>query len=81
MSSPIKSTIAFRVTRQFIDHMYGGDKFLSKKGFMNIFRVFRNLGGSWESVIRGDLQHIEILKDTIESYFEVKQHAKKYGLI
>ena len=81
MSSVVKSTIAFRVTRQFVDHMYGGDKFLPTKGFMSIFRVFMSSGGSWESIVRGDPKHIDILKKTIESYFDIKQHAKEYGLI
>ena len=77
----VYDTIAYRVTDEFVSHVYGDEFELDDESFMNIFRVFRKIGGTWEGVVRGNPKDVNILKDTIDSFYEVREAAKKYGLI
>jgi predicted glycoside hydrolase/deacetylase ChbG (UPF0249 family) len=73
-------TIAYRVMDEYVSHAYE-DEEIDEDGFMNIYNVFRKRGGSWEAVINGDPGHINAMKETVDSYFEVRDAAEKYGLV
>lgn len=75
-----ESTISYRITRQCIDHMYGPERALDEESFHVIGTVFANMGGSWEAVVRGAPSALDVLKDVIESYFEVVDNPEEYGI-
>ena len=65
----VKQTVAYRVCRQIVDHVYGSDEKLSPDEFLQVYRMFNGAGGSWEAVVRGDLHAITLLEGAIDRLF------------
>lgn len=64
----VKETVAYRVCRQIVDHVYGSEEKLSSEEFLQVYRIFHGAGGSWEGVIRGDLHAVNLLEGALDRF-------------
>jgi len=58
---------ANRVIKQMIDHS-GADLEVTAQDYSMIRIVFRNQGGSWEKVIKGDSEALQLLSSVVASW-------------
>lgn len=70
----IENITAYKITRQIMDHIYGSDEEMSERDFVIIHKAFRNLGGSWESLMSGDMTAIKVIEDVLESFVDERQY-------
>ena len=59
---------ANHVIRQMVDHMFGEDLVTEKVDYMVIRTAFRSLGGVWDQISLGNLQHLETLKQVVTTW-------------
>ncbi len=69
----VKDTIAFRIVRQILDHVYGNDQKMDDEEFVHLYRTFVRLGGSWEAVVRGDINGFDLLESLVAAFVKVKK--------
>lgn len=74
--SGIGDTIAFRVVRQILDHIYGSDQVMEDEDFLSIFRTFVNLGGKWEHLLNGSPADMNRLMDVLKAYVKTRTNVK-----
>ena len=74
-SIKIKDTIAYKIIRQMVDHIWGGQE-LSDDQLMSICRLFGSRGASWESLMNGSMDNSVILEECIESVIKNKDEHK-----
>lgn len=62
---------------QFVQHMLGGDVVIEANDFTVIRVAFRKIGGSWEDLVGGDLQQVELLKKVVTTWGTKFKHKSK----
>lgn len=67
MDGGVKSTTAYIISRQIMDHIYGEDEDLSDEDFSFVSTDFRRRSGSWESLMDGDMRSVEALEAALDS--------------
>lgn len=60
--------LANRIIRQFVDHLFGEDMEVRRNDFMAIRTVFRQMGGSWQSIDDGSKDAIGILEKVVVAW-------------
>ena len=73
MDAGIKDTTAYAISRQVMDHVYGEDEELSEQDFSYVSRDFKRRGGSWESLMAGDMRSVEALEAALESLVTMRR--------
>lgn len=68
--SPVKQTVAWKIVKQIVDHVYGSKEKLDDAEFLHVYRIFCGAGGSWEAVMAGDLDEIVRLEGSIERFLK-----------
>jgi hypothetical protein len=74
--SAVKNTVAFRIVRQIVDHVYGADEKISPEEFLNVYRIFNGAGGSWEGLIDGDMKSVAILEGALDRFIRFRNTMK-----
>lgn len=74
--SGVKNTTAYKIVRQITDHIYGSDTKISSKEFVNIYKMYREAGGSWERLMAGDIGCVKIIEDVLEEFMEDRKISK-----
>lgn len=70
--SPVKQTVAYKIVRQIVDHVYGSDEEVTPDDFMSVYRIFNGAGGSWEGIIRGDMHSIAVLEGALDRFIRFR---------
>lgn len=73
VEADIKDTAAYRVIRQITDHTWGSEIDLSDGDIVSICLDFRASGGSWESLMGGDMGSVVVLERCIDGLVGPKQ--------
>jgi len=73
----ITNTAAYRVIREVMDHVFDPDTELEEDDVIGICDIFRDLNGSWESVMSGDMDEYQKLENAIESRLSLNQMARQ----
>ena len=68
--SAVKNTVAFKIVRQIVDHVYGSDEKVSADEFLHVYRIFNGAGGSWEGLIGGDMKSVAVLEGAIDRFIK-----------
>ena len=68
--SAVKQTVAYRIVRQIVDHVYGPDEKVSPEEFLHVYRIFNGAGGSWRELIGGDMRSVAILEGALERFIK-----------
>lgn len=68
----VKQTLAWRIVRQIVDHIYGSDEKVSAEEFMQVYRMFVGAGGSWEGLIDGDMKSVALLEGAIDRFIRLR---------
>jgi len=68
--SAVKKTVAYKIVRQIVDHVYGSDEKVSPEEFLHVYRIFNGAGGSWEGLIGGDMKSVAILEGAIDRFIK-----------
>lgn len=76
MDVNIKDIAAYRIIKEILDHSWKLPKFPSDKEIYNAISYFTKLGGSWEKLIRGNMDNISILEMAMEAAFKDKIDEK-----
>lgn len=71
-NATILDTAAHRVIKQMVDHSWDLDESLEEEDIININLTFQKLGGSWESLMDGDIQMLNMLENSIECWLNSK---------
>lgn len=66
MDAGVKDTAAFRIIRQVTDHVWGSETDLDDDDVVLICRSFWGRGGSWESLLSGDMKSVGHLEEAID---------------
>lgn len=72
----VHDTTAYRVFRMVVDHTWGPEEDLDDKEFLDICRTFRRSGGSWESLMCGDVRHVTLLEQAIDETVAFKSASR-----
>lgn len=72
----IKDTVAYRISRQIMDHMYGSDEDMSDEDFVGIYTDFHRRGGSWKDIMDGDMKSVKHIEDSIEYLVKSRSTGK-----
>lgn len=64
----VKNTMAYKVVRQVLDHVWGPDEELSDEEFVRVFRAISRTGLSWEKVVLGDMASIQAIERVLELF-------------
>ena len=67
MGLGVKDTAAHRIIRQVTDHTWGPDEKLDDTEVVRVCRSFRDLGGTWEALMAGDVDEIAKLEAAIDA--------------
>lgn len=73
MDAGVKSTTAYIISRQIMDHIYGEDEELSDEDFSYVSSEFRRRAGSWESLTKGDMRSVKALEDSLASLVNTRR--------
>lgn len=73
MKPGVKDTAAYRVIREMVDHTWGSEVELSDKDVLGICRSYASLGGSWESLLGGDMRCVTLLELSIDELVAPRQ--------
>jgi len=76
----VKDTVAYGIVRQLLDHIWGSEVELSDSEFLDVYKTYMSMGGSWEQLIKGSMDKFDLLKDVLESYVDIKSNPDEYGL-
>jgi hypothetical protein len=68
---------ANHVIRQMVDHMLGDGIILEPKDYLIVRTAFRSLGGEWDQVGEGALDHLEKLKNVITQWGQMAKPKKE----
>ena len=71
----VKDTVAYKIVRQITDHVYGPDTKISNEEFVHIFHDYGSRGGSWESLMNGDMGCVKIIEDSIDQFIKNRRVA------
>jgi len=63
----VKDTTAYKIARQIMDHIYGDDEDMSNEDFVGLYHDFLRRGGSWKSLMDGDMRSVKFIEDALES--------------
>jgi hypothetical protein len=63
----VQDTAAYQIIRQVTDHTWGSEMELSDDDIITIYHSFRELGGSWEALMGGDMSSVKKLEDSIDA--------------
>lgn len=74
--SAVKNTVAFRIVRQIVDHVYGSDEKVTPEDFLHVYRMFHGAGGSWEGLIGGDMKSVAILEGALDRFIRFRNTLK-----
>lgn len=66
----VKSTAAYRVIRQIVDHSWGSDEEFNSEEVILICKTFSDTGGTWIGIMAGDVSCIQKLEEVINSHIE-----------
>jgi hypothetical protein len=73
MEFGVKDTAAYRIIRQITDHTWGSDVDYSDEDVVSLCRGFSRRGGSWESLMSGDMGSIVHLEAAIDDMVGAKK--------
>lgn len=76
----VQDTIAYKIVRQILDHIFSSDFEMSDADFMGIYRAFINTGGSWQKLLAGSVAEFDRLKGLVRSFAEISSEPDKYGI-
>lgn len=76
MDIEINNIAAYRVIKEILDHSWNLPEFPTDKEIYTAISFFARLGGSWERLMAGDMNHISILEMAMEAAFKDKVDAK-----
>lgn len=79
--SLVKQTVAYKIVRQIVDHVYGSDEKISSKDFIHIYRVFIGIGGNWERLIDGDMKSVALLEEVLDRFLKQRTTSKTASYI
>lgn len=68
--SAVKNTVAYRIVRQIVDHVYGPDEKVTPEEFLHVYRIFNGAGGSWEGLIGGDMRSVAMLEGALDRFIK-----------
>lgn len=66
-----KDTVAFKICRQILDHIYGNEQEFDGSDFLCVHKTFTSIGGSWEDVVNGDPKSLHLLMDVLAAFVKV----------
>ena len=66
--TPPPLIFANHVVRQMVDHMLGEGIILTAKDYLVVRTAFRSLGGVWDQIGEGSLEHLEKLKNVVTTW-------------
>jgi hypothetical protein len=69
--------LANKVIRQLVQHMVSGQLELSWEDYTAIRVVFRQCGGSWDQLIQGNIQTVELLKTIVTAWGQSPQRKQE----
>jgi len=75
----VADTIAYRIVDQIFGHIFPDEKF-SESDFMKIYRGYIKIGGSWESLVHGELDSFNKMMGILKAFVKIRKHPKKYGI-
>lgn len=64
----VPRVFANHVLKQMVQHMFGDDLIVERDDFLSLRIVFRRCGGTWTSILGGDLKQIELLKTLVTAW-------------
>lgn len=73
MSSPV--IFAHKVIHQIAKQCVPSASSMTLDDYLALRIAFRSLGGQWQALAQGDIQHMKLLKDVVKEWG--KQHAEK----
>jgi hypothetical protein len=73
----ITNTTAYRVIREVVDHVFDPDTEIEDDDVIGICDIFRDLNGSWEMLMGGDMDEYQKLENAIESRLSLNQMARQ----
>lgn len=56
-----------------MDHIYGSDESLSSDEFLGVYKIYIGRGGSWEALMRGDLDQVGTLEKVLETFVNYRR--------
>lgn len=62
----VQDTFAYKIIKQMMDHTWGGEEKLSDSDIIFIYHKFKQKGGSWKSLMDGDVRNLQILEGAIK---------------
>lgn len=62
----VKDTTAYIISRQIMDHIYGDDEKMSGEDFIKLYHDFIQRGGSWKSLMDGDMRSVKFIEDALD---------------
>lgn len=68
---------ANRVIRRFVDNLYGDDVGVMPQDYTAMRVVFRKLGGSWEKVSQGDINHCRKIVQVVQGWGKRQKDHRK----
>ncbi len=66
MDAGVKDTAAYRIIRQITDHVWGSETDLDDDDVVGVCLSFWRRGGSWESLLSGDMRSFGHLEEAID---------------
>lgn len=68
---------ANRVLRRFVDNLFGGKVEVIPQDYTVMRVVFRNLGGSWEQILHGNIEHCKLVVRVVQSWGTLQEKNRK----
>jgi len=72
----VRDTIAWKIMRQYIDHVFGSDQKMDDNDFITVYGDYIKNGGSWRSLLNGDVECFTILDNSISSMIQSKNSSE-----
>ena len=72
----ISNMAAYAVTKSLFKHIVESDDDISPDDFKIVYRMFVTIGGSWQRVINGSSDDIELLKKTLFTFEQLRAERK-----
>lgn len=70
MDDVLKRTTSYMIIDQIVNHVYGPDIKIDNNDLSLICLNFKKCGGSWESLIRGEVDQFRILEGILGLFIE-----------
>ena len=71
-SNSITNTTAYRLVDQMVNHSWGYDTEWDCEDLVHVYREFTRRGGSWESIVNGDVRQFVLLEQIIDGYLNCR---------